>query len=517
MSRKNIKKVKDTKFFHKSPPIELNTGFVSLERFIAINEYDDKTFSKEYNCDIINRKGRDAVIIVPYSYIENQLNVLMITNFRPVVYYREKVMTNKKPEDIDENIINFLEFPAGMLEEDEMNAKDEQLGIKKCAQRELEEETGYSVPLKNINVLGHNYYSSSGIITERINIATCDITGIEPKKKPKTDGSVMEENIEHFFVQFNEAMKWCKEGIIKNAGTEIGLNRLYFSIQYEHQRKHNLILQRRLKSLLHEINSLKKNADYYNKLIREFKATVTHELRHPFTEIMGYINLLKKKNLNEDKKEEAINVISRSLKKLYETNNNLIQITIKDDEDSKYLSEFNIEEELNIMIEGYKSVYPKDIETKIEVEKNCNILIGYKERFKLIMEGIISNAFKFTKSGSININVRIPDIIEKKNLDFSPDLFNYHSMKNIMPNEIEIIVKDTGKGIKQRQLKKIFIPFYQGDSRFEREYGGIGIGLSVVKDLLDTMQGSIYIDSSEGVGTIVKLRIPFGIPSKSKI
>ena len=69
MSRKNIKKVKDTKFFHKSPPIELNTGFVSLERFIAINEYDDKTFSKEYNCDIINRKGRDAVIIVPYSYI----------------------------------------------------------------------------------------------------------------------------------------------------------------------------------------------------------------------------------------------------------------------------------------------------------------------------------------------------------------------------------------------------------------------------------------------------------------
>ena len=57
MSRKNIKKVKDTKFFHKSPPIELNTGFVSLERFIAINEYDDKTFSKEYNCDIINRKG----------------------------------------------------------------------------------------------------------------------------------------------------------------------------------------------------------------------------------------------------------------------------------------------------------------------------------------------------------------------------------------------------------------------------------------------------------------------------
>ena len=151
----------------------------------------------------------------------------------------------------------------------------------------------------------------------------------------------------------------------------------------------------------------------------------------------------------------------------------------------------------------------------MNIEKNCRILIGYHERFRLIMEGIISNAFKFTKSGTISINIRTLDTIEKKSLDFSPDLFNYHTMQNIIPNEIEIMVKDTGKGIKPSQLKKIFMPFYQCDSRFEREYGGIGIGLSVVKDLLDTMQGTITIDSSEGAGTIVKLRIPFGIPSKN--
>ena len=241
-NNKKVKKVKDTKFFKKSPPIQLDTGFVNLERFIAVNEYDDGSFSREYNCDIINRKGRDAVIIVPYCYIDNQVQVLMISTFRPVVYYREKVMTGKNPEDIDEHIMNFLEFPAGMLEEDEMNDKNPNQGIKKCAQRELEEETGYSVPLKSINVLGHRYYSSSGIITERINIATCDITGITPKKEIKTDGSVMEESIETFFVPFDKAMRWCKEGVIKNAGTEIGLHRLYFSIMYEHQKNHNIIL-----------------------------------------------------------------------------------------------------------------------------------------------------------------------------------------------------------------------------------------------------------------------------------
>ena len=514
-NNKKIKKVKDTKFFKKSPPIQLDTGFVNLERFVAINEYDDGTFSREYNCDIINRKGRDAVIIVPYTYIDNQIHVLMINTFRPVVYYREKVMTGKNPEDIDEHIMNFLEFPAGMLEEDEMNDKNPSNGIKKCAQRELEEETGYSVELKNVHVLGHRYYSSSGIITERINIATCDITGITPKKEIKTDGSVMEESIETFFVPFDKAMKWCKDGVIKNAGTEIGLNRLYFSILYEHQKKHNLILQKRLRTLLNEINSLKKSAEHYNKLIREFKATVSHELRHPFTEIMGYINLLKKNNMPEEKREEFFNIVTRSIKKLYDTNNNLIQIALKDDDSNKYLSEFDVEEELNIIINGYKFIYPKDIEVEMNIEKNCNILIGYHERFRLIMEGIISNAFKFTKSGTISINIRTLDTIEKKSLDFSPDLFNYHTMQNIIPNEIEIMVKDTGKGIKPSQLKKIFMPFYQCDSRFEREYGGIGIGLSVVKDLLDTMQGTITIDGSEGAGTIVKLRIPFGIPSKN--
>ena len=151
-ANKKTKKVKNTRYFRKSPPVQLDTGFVNLERFIAINEYDDGSFSREYNCDVINRKGRDAVIIVPYTYIDNQIHVLMISTFRPVVYYREKIMTGKNPDEIDEHIINFLEFPAGMLEEDEINEKNPNPGIKKCAKRELEEETGYNVDIKKINV-----------------------------------------------------------------------------------------------------------------------------------------------------------------------------------------------------------------------------------------------------------------------------------------------------------------------------------------------------------------------------
>ena len=74
--------------------------------------------------------------------------------------------------------------------------------------------------------LESNYHAASTDIKEMISASESDKVNIVIQ----TDGSVMEETIESFFVPFEKAMRWCKEGVIKNAGTEIGLNRLYFSI-----------------------------------------------------------------------------------------------------------------------------------------------------------------------------------------------------------------------------------------------------------------------------------------------
>lgn len=513
--KKNAKPVKDAKYLHKSPPVELNTGFSILERYVVVNEYRDGSYSDAYNCDIVSRRSIDGVGIIPYAYIEGELNVLLISNFRAVALFREKILGKKELKDIDEYTLSMVEVPAGILEESELKLKKIEDGVKRCASRELLEETGYRIEPKHINMLGSFYYSSPGIITERIFVTTCDITGKKPEE-PKTDGSVMEENIKPFFLPLKDAMKWCEEGVIRNALAEIAVNRLYFLMMSSQEKMHANILQKRINIMSNEIRSLKKESSYYNKLIREFKATITHELKHPFTEVMGYLSILKNKNISDEQKQQAIDIISRSIKKLYDINSNLIKVAVKDEDTANQsIQEFDVYNDINEIIENYRELYASKLETNIKIDEACKMLIGHRDRFKIIMEGLVSNAFKFTKSGSITISVRLVDAIEAKSIDMSPDLFNYHLMNNIIPKEVDVLVQDTGIGIKPRQLNKIFIPFYQADSRFSREFAGVGIGLSIVKDLVEIMQGTINVQSSIGFGTTINMRIPFGIAEKN--
>ena len=510
MKKKETKSVIDAKYLHKYPEEVLNTGFASLERYSVINEYDDGSISKNYNCDIVVRRGIDAVGVIPYMYINNELHILLISNFRAAAFFREKILGEEPIEEISEHSKTMIEIPAGIIEEDELKLKKIETGIKRCSSRELLEETGYNVPVKNFTILGSFYYSSPGLLTERIYISTCNITGMIPEEI-KGDGSIMEESIKTFTVPFTKALEWCKTGVIRNAVTEIGIHRLYFLLLSAKEEGHNKILQKRLQTMYNDIRSLKKEASYHNKLIREFRATITHELNHPLTEVMGYLSLLRNKNTSNEIKEKSIDIISRSISKLYEVNKNLVKVALQDDDSSHTVEEFDVYKTIEEIVESYKYVHDSNLEINISICENCNTLIGNHNRLRLILEGIISNAFKFTKTGSINVYVRLIDTIENKFIDLSPDLFNYHIMSNIVPHEIEILVKDTGIGIKPKQLKKIFIPFFQSDSRFSREFAGVGLGLYVVNDLVATMQGSITIDSVVGTGTIVKMRIPFGI------
>ncbi len=504
------KKLVKAKFSHKKPKQILKTNFSSLERYEVVNYYSDDSASKKYNCDILMHKGFDAVGIVPYLYINNELHVLLLSNFRAPAFFREAM---DKPSEIPKEILEFIEIPAGIIDkEDRENETNIENVVKKCASRELFEECGYALKPNMIDILYSYYYTAPGIIAEKIYITTCNITG-KRQKEIKTDGSVMEENMETFILPITTAIEYIQKGIIKNAATEIALSRLYYKLVVEKEMSYAKIISKRLNMLNNVIGDLKKESEYYNKLIREFRATISHELKHPFTEIINYLNILNKDDVSEEIRKKSMDVLQSSIRKIYDNNRNLLEISFGADRIQQTTECFDIHDTILDIVNQYRLAYKYDIDVNIDIEERCKYLIGFEDRFRIILEGILSNALKFTKKGSINITVKIIDSssIGTRKIDFMPDLFNYHVLGNIKPYEIEFIIKDTGVGIKSRLLKKIFIPFYQTDSRFTREYGGMGIGLSVVKDFIESMQGSIKIDSSIGVGTTVTLNVAFGL------
>ncbi len=514
MSDKNTeKKIVKAAFSHKKPKQILKTDFCSLERYNVVNHYSDKSTSANYPCDVLIHKGFDGVGILPYLIIEDKIHVLLISTFRAAAYFREAM---DKPAKMPKEILEFIEIPAGVIDkEDHDGSANINETIKKAAARELDEECGYNVKHSSFDVLGSHYYAAPGLMAERIYIATVNITG---KKRgiAKKDGSVMEENIKNLIIPLDRAIEYVHKGIIKNAVTEIAISRLHYKLVVKKNALHNKIISKRLSNLSKVTSDIKKGSDYYNKLIREFRATITHELRHPFTEIMNYLNFITRKDTDEELRTKSIDALKLNIRKIYENNNNILSTVLGVEITNESIEIFDVPNVINAIVNQHKDAYKYTTEVTINVSPECEKLIGFKDIFNLVVEAIISNSLKFTKNGNVTIGVKKLDYssIEGKQLDFMPDLFNYHILGDIKPHEIEICIKDTGIGMSDKVQKNVFKQFYQGDSRFDRQYGGMGIGLSVVKNLVESIQGKITIESNKGVGTTVTLNMPFGLENE---
>ncbi|MCA1932012.1 MAG: response regulator, partial [Calditerrivibrio sp.] len=123
------------------------------------------------------------------------------------------------------------------------------------------------------------------------------------------------------------------------------------------------------------------------------------------------------------------------------------------------------------------------------IEPNIpKILIGDTFRIKQIVTNLLSNAVKFTENGGIFLDV-------------------YHTKLQDNNNKIVLRVGDTGIGMSQEQLSRLFTPFSQGDSTISKKYGGTGLGLSIIKRILNKIDGKIDVSSSEGNGTVFTITI----------
>jgi len=228
-------------------------------------------------------------------------------------------------------------------------------------------------------------------------------------------------------------------------------------------------------------------AEYSNRSKSDFLANVTHELRTPLNTIMGMNTLI-----SELSKDEEISVmhdlVGQAADRLLNQINDILELSELERGNSKVVkSRFSIKQIISDIVKTFEvQIKLKSLDLIVNTEK-IPLLVGDKNKIRDIISSLISNAVKFTKSGSIEIT---------------------SSFEN---NALVLIFKDTGIGLTVDQKKNIFELLAQADGSRTRSYGGIGIGLSLVKELLILLGGTIEVISEESEGSLFTVVIPVEI------
>ena len=234
-----------------------------------------------------------------------------------------------------------------------------------------------------------------------------------------------------------------------------------------------------------------KEAEKANNAKSEFLAKMSHELRTPLNSIIGLSNILLEEEMNQ-KQSEMVAVVKKSSNILLEVVNDILDVS-KIEHGSITLENlvFDFGATVLDVIDTLKPLADeKEIDLTSSLEKDQLFVSGDPVRVKRILINLISNAIKYTASGYVQVVVSYRTINNKK---------------------IEIICEiiDTGIGIPDERLNNIFDKFTQADDSITRKFGGTGLGLTITKQLVSLMKGTITVSSQVDKGSVFTVKIPF--------
>ena len=269
-----------------------------------------------------------------------------------------------------------------------------------------------------------------------------------------------------------------------------------------------------IRSALKELEIEKKHAEEANRQKTMFLANMSHEIRTPMNGIFGMLDVLATKELTTEQRlyVDSIRSSTFQLKKLIDDTFKFTKIEQGEIESNPCIFSLYKEFDPICISTALRSIQNK-VKFNVSFSKRMPLtMYGEMQLFMQIINNIISNSIKFTKQGSINVKfdweVNDPNSGNDNKFTF---LFNNKSQQSSdnSPTEICVFeVVDTGIGISRDQQRFIFDRFFQANQSVARFFGGSGLGLALVYDIINFMKGTIDFQSEVGKGTKVKCRIP---------
>jgi PAS domain S-box-containing protein len=253
-----------------------------------------------------------------------------------------------------------------------------------------------------------------------------------------------------------------------------------------------------------------------NRIKDEFLSVMSHELRTPLTAIAGYVGMMKDRllgEINQQQENSLQKVLSRAADQLAMIND--IMQTTQLEAHAATVERHSID--LKAVIQNLRSDYEltlprKRIAVTWDYPSEPMLMTTDSGKIRQILQNLINNAIKFTDEGAIAISVRVTGVgIRGSGISSDPRLATLNS-QSLNPNSrfVEFIVADTGAGIPKDKLAQIFDKFYQVDSSETRLYGGVGLGLFIVKRFTEMLGGEVKVESEPGKGSAFTVRIPCG-------
>ena len=234
----------------------------------------------------------------------------------------------------------------------------------------------------------------------------------------------------------------------------------------------------------------KEKVEDATKIRNEFVSNVTHELRTPVNGILGISKNLLDTELDEQQKE-SIHIIHMCCSNMIQIINNLLDFSkLEAGKFSIEEREFSFREAIDKIISmNINQVNEKGLKLLLNISPEIpERIIGDELRISQILTNLINNAVKFTSVGQI-----VVDVVKTIELNHTVELF--------------FMVMDTGIGIASEDMDKLFKSFSQVDASITRRFGGSGLGLTIVKQLVELMDGEIHVESEKGKGSTFSFSI----------